>query len=449
MVYKRFRFRIIERIAGLCLTISLIGLMIRWNYGGLWATVGTVILVYQIIHLIRLIEHSHQQLTQFLFSMEYSDFTIRFRSSHPDPEFEELNNAFNRILERYKQIRLNGEQNRKFLHFVIQHVPIGLMVIDRISGQCKLINPAAGKMLQIPPTGSLSHLPPEWADSLPHFAHHEKRIIKFCREGIYYQILTQATHFRTGEHSFILYSFQNIQSELDEKEADTWLNLIRVLTHEIMNSISPIGSLSSTLNQLLQRDQLFQLHPEAQETMHDIRSGMTTIHKRSQGLLHFIQAYRNLARIPIPDFQWVSVQSIFEHIIPLIRVQLEQVPAIQFRQEVNPDNLKLTVDSALIEQVILNLIINSIQALATSTQPEIILSSGMDGRGHAWIRVTDNGPGIPSQEISQIFTPFYTTKQTGSGIGLTWSRQIMRLHHGSIRVESHPGIITHVTLYFS
>ncbi len=223
---------------------------------------------------------------------------------------------------------------------------------------------------------------------------------------------------------------------------DAWKKLTRVLSHEIMNSITPISSLAATANLLITKRETM-----SSSDADDLRQALTTIEKRSQGLMQFVQNYRRFARIPDPDFQILPVAALFKRIKNLTQNQLQQ-DGVQFRISIKPENLKIKADPNLIEQVLLNLMTNAMEALKDTDQPEIGLAAKLNDQSNLIIRVADNGCGIESETLLKVFMPFFTTKRDGSGIGLSLSRQIMRLHHGSISVESNPGVQTISSLVF-
>ncbi len=223
---------------------------------------------------------------------------------------------------------------------------------------------------------------------------------------------------------------------------DTGKKLIRVLNHEIMNSITPISSLAATANLLITSKKV--LSPSDAE---DLRQALYTIEKRSRGLMQFVQNYRQFARIPDPNFQILQVATLFNRIKNLTQNQHQQA-SVQFRMSIKPENLKIKADPDLIEQVLLNIMANAIEALNETDQPKIHLGATMNDRSNVIIRVTDNGCGIEPGELFKVFLPFFTTKPGGSGIGLSLSKQIMRLHGGNIRVQSDPGVQTISSLVF-
>ena len=281
-------------------------------------------------------------------------------------------------------------------------------------------------------------------DTLKQISAGDKALVKVQDQGEWLHLSVYATEFVLRGIHFTLVSIQNIQSELEEKEMEAWQNLIRVLTHEIMNSVTPISSLAATVAELL--DDMPE--PAGQDhSLEDIRAAVKTIERRSEGLIHFVDAYRRLTKLPKPDFQIFPVADLFDQIHNLMAPQMES-EEVEFETRIEPESLELTADPKLIEQVLINLIINAVHALKEKRPRRILLISRMDARGRVIIQVADNGHGILPEVQERIFIPFFTTKPSGSGIGLSLSRQIMRLHRGLISVSSEPGKNTVFTLRF-
>jgi two-component system nitrogen regulation sensor histidine kinase NtrY len=276
-----------------------------------------------------------------------------------------------------------------------------------------------------------------------------KILVKLVSNNELSQLSIYATEFKMRNKHYTLVSIANIQSELEEQQMEAWQNLIRVLTHEIMNSVTPIISLSSTASTLVEElDRNIRSGQSlASDGLEDVKGALTTITKRSEGLLHFVDDYRNLTRVPAPNFQIVKVASLFGRVQQLFAERFHE-KRIGFSTSVIPDNLEVTADPDLIEQVLINLVLNSIGALSNSTAPQIRLESEIDKSGGVLIQVIDNGPGIPEELYDKIFVPFFTTRKEGSGIGLSLSKQIMRLHKGGITVRSIPDKETVFTLRF-
>ena len=231
---------------------------------------------------------------------------------------------------------------------------------------------------------------------------------------------------------------------------EAWQTLIRVLTHEIMNSMTPITSMAATVLDLLGSYKEKNGETIDAETITDINDALKTIHKRSLGLTDFVAAYRNLTLIPKPKFKIFPINELFSRIEKLMENKLTK-KGIVFQWSVEPQSLELTADPGLIEQVLINLVLNAAEAfdgVKDSPAPRIHLMANLGDTGKIIIRVTDNGPGIVKEAVSKVFIPFFSTKKKGSGIGLSLSRQIMKLHKGSITVQSETDVETVFTLKF-
>jgi nitrogen fixation/metabolism regulation signal transduction histidine kinase len=412
--------------------------------------VGVTFLL-QVVSLIHYVERTNRDLTRFLASIQYSDFSQSFASGLKGKSFEELNETFSSVISEFQKARSEKEEQYRYLQTVVQHIGLGIMSYDR-QGNVDLINNAAKRLLEVPGLkniGSLKSLSEPLVDTLMNLRPGDKSLVKIEHFGQTLQLIIFATEFRLRDRSLMLVSMQNIESELAEQEMEAWQKLIRVLTHEIMNSVTPIASLASTVNELLEQS------PESaggaagltEERIEDISAAATTIERRSKGLLNFVDAYRKLTRIPNPSFQIFPIADLLSRVAQLMSDQIKK-EKIDLTVAVNPESLELTADAELVEQVIINLILNSIQALRDTPDRKISLNSRLDERGRIAVSVTDNGPGISDEVKEKIFTPFFTTKKYGSGIGLSLSRQIMRLHRGNIAVQSTPDKETVVSLRF-
>jgi signal transduction histidine kinase len=274
----------------------------------------------------------------------------------------------------------------------------------------------------------------------------ENRLVKVRDDDDLLQLSIYATELKMKSRIITLATISNLQSVLEEQETEAWQKLIRVLTHEIMNSITPIASLSSTLDLMLKGIINEKEHVD-HDTVLEIQQALQTINKRSTGLLHFVNTYRNLTRIPKPNFKVSSVKELFKNIQLLMEDEMKEHNII-FTISTEPDEIRFNADEQLIEQVIINLIKNSIHALKDRDDPRIDLRAFLNKRGHLTIQVMDNGQGILKDVLDKIFIPFFTTKPSGSGIGLSLSRQIMRLHNGTISAHSIPEKETVFTLTF-
>lgn len=450
MIYKRFRLVCAVRVLLLSVTIAALFYLIL--HTNLFATIVivTALAFYQIFSLLHYVEKTNRDLTRFLQSIQHADFSQSFTGGGLGTSFDDLKAAFTRVTDEFRRARAEKEEHFRYLQTVVQHVGIGLLAF-KYDGAVDLINNAAKRLLKVPYLKNIAGLEPvspALVSVLRQLSAGEKALVKIeDAEGVV-QLAVYATEFKMRDETFTLVSLQNIQSELEEKEMEAWQNLIRVLTHEIMNSVTPISSLASSVNDLLQarRDQGSDLAVD-QEALVDVRSAVQTIQKRSEGLLHFVDSYRNLTRIPKPHFQVFPVKNLFEQVQQLMSASVRN-NGIAFHARIEPNSLELTADPELIEQVLINLLLNAMQAVHEQRNALIDLNAQLDERGRVVIQVKDNGPGIIAEAREKIFIPFFTTKKGGSGIGLSLSRQIMRLHRGTISVSSEPNVATVFTLRF-
>ena len=451
MVYKRFSLIILFRTALLCISVFLIFFLLTETKLVATTFIVLVLIVAQIFWLVQFVQKTNREIARFFSSIKYSDFSQNFRSSMKGSSFEELSSAFSDVIDEFRKARMEKEEHYRYLQTIVQHVGIGLMAY-KLDGDVELINTAAKKLFKIHSLkniSELSNVSKSVADSLRNLKSGDKVLVKIADNNELSQLSIYATEFKLRENHYTLISISNIQSELEEREMETWQNLIRVLTHEIMNSVTPIISLSATACTLLGAiDNNFKDNKIInEEGMDDVKGALNTIKRRGQGLLHFVDDYRSLTRIPIPNFQVVRISELFERIEKLLTEQFHEMN-IKFYFSIVPMDLEITADPDLIEQVIINLLLNSMSALAVTREPAIKLISRIDNRGGLIIQVIDNGPGIPEDLYEKIFIPFFTTRKEGSGVGLSLSRQIMRVHKGGITVFSVPNKETVFTLSF-
>ncbi len=449
MVFENFRLNCLLRaLLLLASSLLLAWLLLETRLYASAALVG-LLTAGQTWALIRYVEKTGQHLTQFLQAVRYGDLSGALRIREAGPAFRELDTAFQEVFEVLRAARSEKEEHYHYLQTVIQHVGVGLLCYQP-DGRVELANRALQTLLGVREPGTLEDLRPvsaELVEALRKIGAGEKALVRVERGSERLQLAMRATSLRMRGRLFTLVSVQNIHSELEEKEMEAWQNLVRVLTHEIMNSITPISSLASTADSLSARAADSE-EPPSRETLRDISDAVGTIHRRSQGLLRFVDNYRKLTRLPKPEIQRLPVRELFERVAGLMRAELEQA-GVRLACLVEPERLELTADPELIEQVLINLVTNSLQALKEQTAGRVTLSARLDGAsGRVLIQVADNGPGIPPESCEQIFIPFFTTRRHGSGIGLSLSRQIMRLHHGTITVHSEPGRETVFTLQF-
>jgi two-component system nitrogen regulation sensor histidine kinase NtrY len=446
---KRFDINCIIRVLLLSGTVCLLAYLVFKTCFIAAAMFTGLIAGYQIFSLIRYVTKTNRDLTRLLQSIKYSDFSQSFTNNLKSSGFEELHAAFTEVIKEFQRAKLEKEEHLRFLQTIVDHVGIGLIAFNP-AGEVELLNNAAKKLLKIPRLGNIRDLEtvsPKLVQKLLELSPGGKDLVKLQQEDDLLQLSIYATGFVLHQQQLMLVAMQNIQNELEEEEMKSWQNLIRVLTHEIMNSITPIASLSSTAYGLLKDGRACEVPESMNETIDDVRHAVNTIEKRSKGLLTFIENYRALTRIPKPEFKMVKIKDLFERVEYLMKDQFEAY-AINFNMRIDPESLEITADPALIEQVLINLCKNALEAVNGLIRPKIKLKAGTDGLGNPVIKVIDNGKGITEEVAEKIFIPFFTTKQQGSGIGLSLSRQIIRLHKGTIGVTSTPNEKTVFKLRF-
>ena len=409
--------------------------------------------VIQIYSMFKYIDKTNRDLASFLESIRFSEFTRSFQIEGMGSSYDELSKAFNDVIKDFQTVRSEKEEHFQYLQSIVQNIDVSIVAFQK-DGTVEMINKAAKKLFQLSGLKNVKQLyaiSPEIVDKLLNLNPGENQLVKVQQEDDILQLAVNGTEIKVHNKHIILATIKNIQSVLEEQETEAWQKLIRVLTHEIMNSITPIASLSSTIDMMIKSLNEAQVEdPNAtldEETVDEIQQGLQTIHKRSTGLMHFVDTYRNLTRIPKPNFKIVAVTTLFNNITPLMDEEIRN-SNINFTVSVDPDNIDLSCDVELIEQVIINLLKNAIHALENRPSPTISLNGFLNKRGRVTIQVTDNGEGILPEVLDKIFIPFFTTKPKGSGIGLSLSRQIMRLHNGSINAFSKPDHGTTFTLTF-
>ncbi|MBX2942339.1 MAG: GHKL domain-containing protein [Cyclobacteriaceae bacterium] len=412
------------------------------------ATLIFIVLVIQFFELYRFISQTNRKLTRFLESIKYSDFISGFTSDHQlGQSFKELNEAFNEVLEAFRKARSEKEEHWQYLNTVVQQVRTGILSFDE-DGAVQLINANAKKFMGVSSIQNLEEL--IGINSRLYKAIYDVQPGKSTLyKGSSDLLLTiQATEMRLRGDTIKLVTLQNIQTELQRQELEAWQNLTRVLRHEIMNSITPISSLTSTLREILEYD-LIQVNKHYElknESAEDLKDGLNTIESRSRGLIKFIDAYREYTSLPHPNFKPVHLRDIINKVESLMRNEIKK-SNIMFTINLNFDHLTIEADEEMIEQVLINLIKNSIEACQETQQAKVELTS-RNVDEHVLIEVIDNGPGIIGEALDKVFVPFFSTKKAGSGIGLSLSRQIMQLHNGNLYVNSIPHVKTVFTLKF-
>jgi nitrogen fixation/metabolism regulation signal transduction histidine kinase len=432
-------------------TIFLLFFTMRSNYI-IAPVITAVVLAFQIASMIRYLDKTNRELTSFLQSIRFAEFNRTFQIEGMGGSFNELNKAFNEVIQDFQRVRAEKEESFHYLQTIVQNIDVSVIAYSS-DGNIELINKTAKKLFQlssIKNIKALEGLSPELVETLLGIKPGENKLVKVQFEDDILQLAIYATTIKVKDKLIYLVTIKDIQNVLEEQETEAWQKLIRVLTHEIMNSITPIASLSSTLDLMLKG--LVAENDKADllistETVGEIQEALQTITKRSTGLLHFVNTYRNLTRIPKPNFRLCQIRDLYTNIEHLMEEEIGRC-GFEFVIRVEPENLEFTADEQLIEQVLINLLRNAIHALNGRPNGKIQLLAFVNKRGRITLQVTDNGPGILKDVLDKIFIPFFTTKPSGSGIGLSLSKQILRLHNATITAHSEPEVETVFTMTF-
>lgn len=451
MVFKRFRIAVIIRVLLLAVSFLVMVYLLELDRYRISALILGSLIILQLYLLIRFVERTNRKLYQFLQSIRHADFSSSFSDPGLGKSFEELSNEFNQVIEAFRRYRSEKEENFNYLQTVVQHISIGIIVFQR-DGKVDIFNNAIKKMMRLRNLRSiqeLSAIQGDLPEILLKLQAGDSVLVKLFIQDELLQLSINATEFRMRGEEFVLISLQDISAELDEKEIESWQKMIRVLTHEITNSITPISSLASTIH-----DVLFEtandkpaLRKIDEEDAANMEGAVLTIQNRSQGLLNFVETYRNLTRIPKPNFRYFRVSELFDRSRQLLKPKFDQL-GINCHSTVFPPDLMLTADPDLIDQVVINLLLNAIDAVKDVENPRISVLATLNNNNRVTIDFSDNGSGIKPDILDKIFMPFFTSKKHGSGIGLSLTRQIMHLHKGSITVRSKPEEGTVFTLTF-
>ena len=447
MTFKNFDWRILLRVLLIFVTLSCASFLLV-NGWFLYLVFIAPVIVYQVVEFYKFHKKAYEELNQFVESVHYRDFSRNFDVKHAPVDLQPLRKGFNEINSTFKIISKEKETQYQYLQKILELVDTGILSYKITTGEVVWMNESLKRMLQLPYLKTISSL--ERRDQELHkyileLKPGETKIATAHLEKSSFKILLSATAFQTDGEKYKLIAFQNVDEALDETESKAWQKLLSVMTHEIMNSIAPISSLADTL-----KSRLLQSMPALNNesgSVDDLELGIDTIKRRSEGLLKFAETYRNLNKITTPNLKKIYIRDLFESINQLMQPTLDQ-KNIELDIVLKDTGIVLEADTNLIEQVLINLVVNSIEAVKDKPIGKITLSAYRDSNNKIIIIVADNGTGMSAEVIEKIFIPFFTTKKNGSGIGLSLSKQIMMLHRGNIQIHSVEGTGTSFLLHF-
>lgn len=446
MGFNRFRIFVLLRVIVLFMTVTAFVYLIFFDQKYVTTVVTGFLIIFEVFELFQYIESTNKKLRRFFDAIKYNDFNMSFTHDNKlGKTFKELNMAFKEVIDAILLERQKREEFFQELQVIIENIASGIVSIDP-HGQIKLINKSAMKLLNIEHSKHSLQLNvklPALKEILDAVGNSNRTSYK-SSDGKELAIIR--TVYKLGDDRYQLLALQDIKTELQAKELEAWQNLTKVLRHEIMNSIAPISSLTSTLQEVIKED--IQRSDEAniisQESLEDLEEGLSTISGRSDGLINFINAYRDYTNLPEPNLEEVDLNEVVSGAVNLMKNDFSEG---QLKLKTLKSVSKVSIDQQLIEQVLINLIKNANEAIESSQDGEVSVSV-LNVNGQLSVVVSDNGTGITKEAMQKIFMPFYSTKNRGSGIGLSLSKQIMQLHGGDILLNSEIGKGSVFTLVF-
>lgn len=438
MIFNRYEWRLLLRVFLLLIVLIVTAFVIVSLNQLLYLVILLPLVAYSMVDMIRFQKKAQDEVNQFVESIHYRDFSRHFDVRKAPNELKPLRKGFNDINTTFKLISRERETQYHYLQKILELVDTGILSYEEETGETGWINEAFKTIIGVPylkTVHSLEKREPSLYAELIKLKPGDSKIITVTRNQQQVKILVNASLMRSDDKLYKLIAFQNVNEALDETESKAWSKLLNVMTHEIMNSVAPISSLADTLKNRLQSPDIAESLPHSD--LEDIELGIDTIKRRSEGLLKFTESYRSLNKITKLDLNKIMVRNIFENLNSLMTPTLEK-KKIELEIILRDPTLAIEADINLIEQVMINLLVNAIEAVKDRETPRITLTAEIQG-GKTLVKVIDNGLGMPTELLDKIFIPFFSTRKTGSGIGLSLCKQIMLLHKGNIQVQSTEG----------
>ncbi len=451
MLLKRFYINIWIRVVGIVANSLLLAACILWMRDVLIVANVTLLLTIQVFLLVRSLNKLNKDLESFFEAVHSQDSSLVFSHRKSHSAFSNLYQQLDNINKTIQQIKIENQNQNQYFKALVEHIGIGIIGFTD-DGKVTLFNSAASELLKkanLFRITDLDTVKPGLSSLLRQLKPSEPRLVSLYQRSELMQLSVKATWIRILDQKITLVSLQNIRNELDEKELESWQKLIRVLTHELMNSVGPMSSTIATLGEFLvnQEGSTKKAEELTDDMVADIATGLHILEDRSHGMVDFVTRFRNLTLLPQPVFTTFGVGELFGSIQRLLAEKLQQ-SNVKLEVKVANGTVRLTADRGMVEQILLNLVGNAIYALEGVAEGRILLIAQLDDNNRLSITVADNGVGIPPELHDKVFIPFFSTRKDGSGIGLSLSRQLMRLHGGTITLSSTPGEGTVVTLRF-
>lgn len=440
MISKNLFLNITVRILLIIIFAGAIGFLTGRDESFRYLIICFVILAFLTASLITYLNSTNKKISLFFESVKNDDSSISFTSGENDKTLREIYNSMNRVNQQIQKLKIENRKQEQYFQILIEHIATGIITYDS-EGFIIHANSPAKRLLS---TEVLTHLKQiqridlKLYQSIKSIRPEERRLVSFRSENGEIQLSLKATSFRTKDNETVILSIQDIKNELDEKELDSWMKLIRVLMHEIMNSIAPITSLSESLVRIYS-DGGVPVLPEkvTSGTINTTLQGLNVIKEQGNGLMSFVESYRKLTRIPEPNRKLFLLDDLVSR-VQILYSSMVNSEKTRLSVTIKQPDIKIFADQNLISQVLVNLVKNALEANENNPDALIRITAGLDINNRPEVCVIDNGPGIAAEQIDEIFVPFFTTRMNGSGIGLSISKQIMKMHGGNLKVRSVP-----------
>ncbi|TBW25912.1 HAMP domain-containing histidine kinase [Gramella sp. KN1008] len=445
MIFKTYQFAIIWRIALTCIAGSF-SLYSFLTESYILAVISLGLALLFLFLLFQFLKSRFQQVDDFFEAVKYRDFSRMYVTDGKPPEIRKLYNGFNLVNQTIREMDSEREAQFLYLHKILEMVDIGIIAYNIQDGNVIWMNDAFRSIVDCPSFKNIKFLESRNAElHLQLFDNYYQKptAIDLPVKKEMIKVLISSSIFKLENESYKLMVIHNIENTLNKTESDAWKKLLSVMTHEIMNSIAPINSLAGTLKEHVKASR--EAMTNSGMEVEDLENGLSSIEKRSQGLMKFAKTYRSLNKVTQLNIEKIGITELFKDIELLMKPSLKD-EELEFI--VTEKDLDLEADPYLIEQVLINLILNALQASKSNAHPRVIVKASKNTEGMLSIQIADNGPGIPEEIVDQIFVPFFTTKKNGSGIGLSLCKQIMTLHGGKIKLQPNGAKGTVASLSF-
>jgi nitrogen fixation/metabolism regulation signal transduction histidine kinase len=438
MGFSRFAVQMTVRIAVLFATLVVLAyLVVETELVAVGVLVAAAVIV-QIQLVLRFTQRTNRELDRLLEAIRYDDFQQSFTIEQLGPTFADLKGTLDDVILRFREARLDRESQRRYLEALVEHVPVAILAVHD-DGTVELLNSAARRLLDAATTITIQQLVTYGATfhrDITQSKAGDRTLSRMDADGVQRHLILSTTRLMIANKSVRLVTLQDIQSELDWNELSAWRDMARILSHEILNSLTPISSLARTANDMV--DELARRSGTGDELVGDIHDAIQTLARRSDSLMRFVRNYRQFTQMPPPALRPLVVREYLQRLEKLFLGEWAG-RGIELHVAAVSGGITIHADDALLDQAVINLLRNAADAASSNARPCVWIDARLSDRGRPVIEISDNGPGVDESLGDKIFLPFFTTKPDGSGIGLALARQVMLVHKGAITASARPG----------